>query len=441
MLGSEADTIAAIATPAGVGGVGIIRLSGDRAIAIAAELIGRADAELQDRVLTHGIARSQGERLDEVLVVAMRGPRSFTGEDVAEVHGHGGPVNMARLLRAVLTAGARPATAGEFTRRALANNRLNLVEAEALLEVIEATSERHWRLAQQQLAGELGDTVGQLRRRATDVLAELEAHIDFPEEGLGAVVATRLAGELEELGAAIQRLVDSFELGRVLRDGIDVALIGPTNAGKSSLFNKLVGRERAIVDAAPGTTRDYVEDRIVVDGISVCVIDTAGIRADSTAVERKGIDLGRKRVETADVVVVLHPADQPTPTEAEVAHGQRRLDVTSKADLGVGTGAALQVSAKTGAGVDALRAQLAAVALGDAGRSETRHVITSERQRDLLAQAVASLSRAREALAVQPLEVTAVDVREGTGRLAEVLGEAVGDEVLDSLFSRFCIGK
>lgn len=440
MLASEADTIAAIATPAGVGGVGIIRISGARAVEIAAGLVGKAARRLQDRVLCHGIARWQDERLDEVLVVAMRGPRSFTGEDVAEVHGHGGPVNMARLLRAVLAAGARPAEAGEFTRRALANNRLSLMEAEALLDVIEATSERHWRLAQQHLAGSLGEQVALLRQRATDVLAEVEAHIDFPEEGLGAVAAERLEGELGALTGAVDELVRSFELGRVLRDGVEVALIGPTNAGKSSLFNRLVGRERAVVDPAPGTTRDYVEERVVIEGISVCFIDTAGIRAEGSDAERKGMSLGRQRVETADLVVVLHPADQAETTAADVRTGQQRIDVTSKIDLG-GGGERLGVSAKTGAGVDALCRRIVELAVSDAAAGETRHVITSERQRNLLAQGRDALARARAGLRSQPLEVSAVEVRDGTARLAEVLGEAVGDEVLDSLFARFCIGK
>ncbi len=439
MLGHEHETIAALATPAGVGGVGIVRLSGPDAIAIVARLVGRGPEQLRDRVMTFAEVRSGGERLDDVLVVAMRGPHSFTGEDVAEIQGHGGPINMARLLRAVLAEGARPAAAGEFTRRALANGRMDLVKAEALLDVIEATSERAWRLAQRQLGGELGDEVRALRERGTAVLAEVEAHIDFPEDDLGDVVEARLRGELAEITSRLEQLVRSYELGRALRDGIDVALIGPTNAGKSSLFNVLVGRERAVVDEEHGTTRDYVEERIVIDGLPMCIIDTAGARTEGSRAEQKGIDLGRQRVESADIVVLMQPVDGPG--SVVDAGSAKQIRVLSKADLGGVAADGLRVSAKTGAGVDELRARLVELALGDVASAETRQVITNERQRDSLAQACQVFGQAERSLGAQPLEVVAIEIREGTGHLASVMGEAVGEEVLDSLFARFCIGK
>jgi len=441
MLGKEADTIAAIATPSGVGGVGIIRVSGSDAIELVAGLVGRSVDALEDRRLIHGEVRDGDERLDEVLVVAMRGPHSFTGEDVAEIQGHGGPINMARLLRAVLERGARSAEAGEFTRRALQNGRLDLVRAEALVDVIEATSERAWRLAQHQLAGELGDDVRRLRDRATGWLAEVEAFIDFPEEGLGEVATARIAGELAGAESQLNQLIRSYELGKALTEGIQVALIGPTNAGKSSLFNMLVGSERAVVDEEPGTTRDYVEERLVIDGIPVCLIDTAGSRGEVGRAERKGIDLGRRRVERADVAIVMHPADGSDATEADLSGAQKRIDICSKSDLREAAGDRLGVSTVTGAGVEALRRRIVEAALTDAGSAETRLVITSERQRNLLVRAVELFASAREGLALKPLEVVAIDVRGATTVLAEVLGESVGEEVLDNLFARFCIGK
>ena len=422
--------------------MGIIRVSGSAAIEIVAGLLGREASRLADRRMIHGVVRVGDERLDEVLVVAMRGPGSFTGEDVAEIHGHGGAINMARLLRAVLAIGARAAEAGEFTRRALANGRLDLVRAEALIDVICATSERGWRLAQQQLAGELGDQVRRLREGATSLLAEVEAHIDFPDEGLGEVVAARMDREIAAAVRELGQLVSSYELGRALRDGIDVALIGQTNSGKSSLFNVLVGTERAVVDEEPGTTRDYVEERIAIDGLPICVIDTAGGREHMSRAERRGIDLGRRRVETADVIIVLHAADADVDVDFEVGATQTRIDITSKADLAAEPAAGrLAVSARTGAGVEELRRRIVELVVNAEGTAETRQVITSERQRSLLERAAAAYGQARVGLSRNPLEVVAIDIREAAAALAEVLGEAVGEEVLDSLFARFCIGK
>ena len=243
-VAGERDTIAAIATPAGAGGVGIVRLSGPDAVAAAARVVGRAPEKMRDRHMVLAVARdpASGERLDEVMCVVMRGPRSFTGEDVAEIHGHGGPVNMARLLRATVLAGARHAEPGEFTRRAFENQRLDLTRAEAVLAVIEASSERALRLAQGQLAGQLGDRVGALRRRGTELLADLEASIDFPEEGFDHVARGEVAARAAQLAADCAALAATFEAGRALREGVEVALCGPVNSGKSSLFNRLVGK-------------------------------------------------------------------------------------------------------------------------------------------------------------------------------------------------------
>lgn len=442
MLGKEEDTIAAIATPAGVGGVGIVRISGSRAISIAARLSGRTPEQLPDRQLVRAVVRKGEERLDDVLVVAMRRPHSYTGEDVAEIQGHGGPINMARLLRAVLNEGARSATAGEFTRRALQNGQLDLVRAEALIDVIEATSERSWRLAQKQLAGELGAQVRKLRDVATDLLAEVEAHIDFPEEGLGEVAEAQIDKTLAQVGDEISLLIRSYELGRALKEGVDVALVGPTNSGKSSLFNRLVGTERAVVDSQPGTTRDYIEERIVIDGLSICVIDTAGTQTQGSAAEHRGIQLGRRRVEMADVVVILHPADGPAIGREELAPTQKRVDVWSKCDLGPSRSESyLEISAETGQGLDELRRKLITHVGQDRALAEARQVITSERQRNLLSQAWTALQRARKGLGSDPVELTAIDLRDAATALAAILGEAVGDEVLDKLFARFCIGK
>jgi tRNA modification GTPase len=444
---AQRDTIAAIATPAGSGGIGIVRLSGPGAARILGQLLGRAPESFPDRTLVRGMALDRaGQRLDDVLAVVMRGPRSFTGEDVAEIHGHGGAMNMSRLLRAAIEAGARHAEAGEFTRRAFENGKLDLVRAEAILDVIEAASERAWRLAQAQLAGDLGTRITRFRERATALLAEVEACIDFPEEGEEYLGVQEVAARARALGQELSALAGTFALGKALRQGIDVALVGAVNAGKSSIFNALIGSERALVDAAPGTTRDFVEASVVWEGMTVMLVDTAGDREAREAVEQRGIAMGQKRAAEADLCVHVHSAERGLPSvEASSAGSRRELHVVSKGDLlaaaPIGSGW-LVTSARTGAGIDALKRAILAAVCGNHVEAEDGHVVTSERQRTLLERASQAFERAATALAIQaPIEVLALEIRDGTERLAELMGERVGEEVLDELFGRFCIGK
>jgi tRNA modification GTPase len=461
----ERDTIAAIATPPGAGGVGIVRVSGPRALAALARVVARPADSFVDRHFVASVARDPdtGERLDDVLCVVMRGPRSFTGEDVAEIHGHGGPINMARLLRAVLASGAgvRPAEPGEFTRRAFENGRIDLTRAEAVLAVIEAASERALRLAQSQLAGDLGQRIAELRRAGTALLADVEASIDFPEEGLELTERRELGGRAAGLAEECECLVATFEAGRALRDGVHVALCGPVNAGKSSLFNRLVGSERALVAAEPGTTRDFVEARVVWKGVSITLVDTAGLREAASDVERRGIELGAARARAADIEVHLVAADELDRKDgsigessigdasghessignASAGNDRRILRVVSKGDRLVGMAAPhLVTSALTGQGLaelmDAVLDRATSGGLADEGGA----LLTSERQRARAAAAATAFARASRADA-QPEEVTALELREAVEALAEILGERVGDEVLDALFARFCIGK
>src|SRR5215468_6661136 len=352
MRGSD-DTIAAIATAAGVGGVGIVRLSGPEAIAIAADALGVAEAELDRRVRVGWAHDRAGRQLDQVLAFAMRAPASFTGEDVAELHGHGGGHNLARLLAAVVDRGARVAEPGEFTRRAVARGKLDLLRAEALLEVIHAGSERAWRLAQANLGGRLGDEARALERRSLAVLAEIEGAIDFPEDDLELDADADIDRELGELGAACGRIADGFRHGRAVSQGITVALVGAVNVGKSSLLNALVGRERALVGAAPGTTRDWLEVTDTWSGVAVTLIDTAGLRTTDDPVEQRGIALGEARVASADVVVVVN--DGAAAWDDGARFGARAVVIRSKADLGGESGAGLPTSAATGQGLEALR--------------------------------------------------------------------------------------
>jgi tRNA modification GTPase len=453
----DVETIAAIATGVAAGGVGVIRLSGPASIAVAAALVGRPPDALPDRVLVRGVARAAtGERIDEVLVVAMRAPRSYTGEEVAEIHGHGGALNMARLLREVLARGVRAARPGEFTRRAFERGKLDLTRVEAVVDVVEAGSERALRAAQAQLAGELGGEVAALRQRAVELLAEVEAGVDFPEEDLDVAPPSAVAAAADALAGDVRALAATFAVGRALRDGAVVAIVGPVNAGKSSLFNRLLGVERAIVADEPGTTRDFVEARVVWGGIPITLVDTAGEREGSVLdaggpAERRGIDLGRRRAAEADLRVVVRAAERavgetrralPDGAAARAGRG-KELRVVAKVDVAAApTGPGLRTSAVTGEGIAELRAAIVEACVGAPTDGDDGPVVASARQAALLDAAGAALAAgARAARAGAPVEITALELRCAVERLAEVLGESVGDEVLDALFARFCVGK
>lgn len=435
------DTIAAVATPVGAGGVGIIRISGPGAAAILAEVTTTGEGALRDRYLEYGHVQRDGHTLDEVLFVLMRGPRSFTGEDVAEIHGHGGAANVAELLRCVISAGARHADPGEFTRRAFENRRIDLTRAEAIADIVNASSAKALRVAQEQLAGSLGKVVDELISSVVNLTAEIEAGIDFPEDGLSEIERKKQSGAATAAAAQCEDLAASFGVGRVLRDGVDVALRGPVNAGKSSLFNALIERDRSIVASDAGTTRDYVEAQVVWDGLTITLVDTAGIRSKSEAegVEGQGIEMGAARAEHADLELFIVSGDE----EATVVENERTILVRSKCDLATVDGLpGLATSAKDRSGLDALKNAILERVTGGASESAEGCVVTNERQRFRL-QSAGEFLRAAGGLIDRnaPAELQIIELNAARTALAEITGEEVGDEMLDALFSRFCIGK
>jgi tRNA modification GTPase len=340
----------------------------------------------------------------------------------------------------VLARGARVAEPGEFTRRAVQNGKLDLVRAEALLEVIHAGSERAWRLAQANLGGRLGEAAATLEKRVLGVLAEIEGRIDFPEEGIEAGDARAIEVEIDGVRVACARLADGFRHARAVGQGIAVALVGAVNAGKSSLLNALVGKERALVAPQPGTTRDYLEVVDTWNGVAVTIIDTAGTRTGADAIEARGIALGEERVAGADVVVVVNEGQGAWDDGAR--YGARAIVVRSKADLGGDSHGALATSATTGQGLDALRARVLAVAgVAEREGSEEAFVTTARQQ--------AAAATARDALTAglagwrsgEVPEVVALELRQAARGLAQLRGVEVGDRVLDEVFARFCIGK
>lgn len=446
----DGDTIAAIATASGIGGVGIVRLSGPRAIELAAQTLGIVPDALTREVRVGWARSAVGERLDQVLAFAMRAPASFTGEDVAELHGHGGAHNLNALLSSVVERGARIAEPGEFTRRAVANGKLDLARAEALLGVIHAGSERALRLARANLGGALGELAATYERRALALLAELEGRIDFPEEDMAPADTAWIASEIAALRSACAALADGFRHGRAVTAGITVALVGPVNVGKSSLLNALVGTERALVAAEPGTTRDWLEVSDVWNGVAVTLVDTAGTRTTDDPIEKRGIELGVARVDSADVVVVVN--DGVGPWDEGSRYAERAVVVRSKSDLAVkehaempqghARSAPIYTSAKSTEGLDELRARVLAVA-GVADREGGEQAfVTTARQQAVAAAAREAFAAAESAWASQrPPELVAVELRTGAQALAQLRGIEVGDRVLDEVFARFCIGK
>lgn len=428
-------TIAAIATAPGRGAVGVLRVSGPSALAVLRRLgVGVA---LKPRVATLVHLRVKGATVDEALALWFPAPRSFTGEDVVELQTHGSPVLLEVLLRqAVAEPGVRLAEAGEFTRRAVGHGRLDLTQAEAVVDLIEARSETEVRSAAARLEGALSQVLKQLYQPLLQVSAELEGALDFPDEAEG--VEAEVRGRLEAArGQAVELERMAVAGGRLRRGGL-VVLYGPVNAGKSTLFNRLSGSARALVDEEPGTTRDALEANLVLGGMPVTLVDTAGLRADPGRVEALGIAKTRSLINQADVAVLLIPpgaTDQSLAAWRAEAEEEKRLEVLGKADLGATSG--LAVSGLSGAGIEALTA-----AIIERGRFQTADtVIAHERHLEAVRGARMALERAVEALEVAPLDVVAGEVGLALAQLGGLMGLDHSKERLDALFARFCIGK
>lgn len=436
------STIAAIATGPAAGGIGIIRLSGPEALAAARRVATLPSSPEPRRAYFTRFVDAAGAVLDEGLALYFRAPASFTGEDVVELHAHGAPRLLRLLLDRVLEHdGVRLAQPGEFTRRAFLSGRIDLARAEAVADLIAAESEAQVRAAAAQLGGELSRRIDAVKQPLLALSADVEGVLDFPDEAEGADAT--LVPRLDEVLAALRALVGSAGQGALLRRGARVVLYGAVNAGKSTLFNRLVGAARAIVDPEPGTTRDALEARLELDGLSVTLVDTAGLRAEAGRLEAIGIERTREALRGADLAVLVIPpeaaAESVAAWRSEAADGIR-VDVGGKADLCStwnASPAPLPVSGETGTGVEALRAVLRARLGGAAGAV----AVTSERHAEGLSRAMEAVERARLAAEVSTLEVVAGELGLALAALADLTGEDASRELLDAIFSRFCIGK
>jgi tRNA modification GTPase len=454
------DTIAAIATPIGEGGVAIVRVSGPDAERVAKEIFlrsGGRNGHLRSHTLHHGVVRKPetGEIVDEVLLALMRKPRSYTGEDVVEVHCHGGPFVVRQVLELILSRGARHAEPGEFTKRAFLNGRMDLAQAEAVLDLIRARTEKSAQLALQQTRGQLSKWVGELREELVDILVQIEAGIDFPEEEIELVQREELTEKIEGLRAKISRIIESYEWGRLFREGARVCIIGRPNVGKSSLLNALLGEERVIVTSVPGTTRDVIEEGINLDGLPVVLWDTAGIRETEDEIEKIGVDFSlRHLVEAEAALIVLDGSTSLTMQDEailEAARKKKSLVIVNKSDLGQNLDLAqaqilsqgremIPISARKGEGLDLVKVRLRALLLDS--QNEPPMVLTNLRHKAALIRAESGLIRATKALnQALPSEIVAVDLQEVKDALEDIVGIVSSDDILERIFTNFCIGK
>lgn len=441
-MAAEPDTVVGVATGRPDGGVAIVRVSGPRAFEVAEALVGSLPRERELAVRRLSLPTGT----EPALVVSMRGPRSYTGEDVVELHVHAGSRNVGEVVEAVVAGGARAASAGEFTRRAFEGGRLGLDQAEGIAAVIAAQTEGALRQARRLIAGELGRSADALRERVRGLQVEVEANLDFPED-VDAGARARWASEVGEQRATLGRWLSGFEAGRRGRERARIVLAGPANAGKSSLFNGLVGRPRALVAHTPGTTRDYVEGEVEVEGYAGVLVDTAGLRSTEDGVERAGVALAEEQIAGADLILWIEGADaEPAAVPGAIADaGVPVVRVENKRDLGV------RRSTWVGAvGVTQGRCDVSALrdAIGEWFRAGAEQAwIGLARHRDRVAEADEALGRAGTLLGkdTHALELVAFELGIAAGRLGEITGRhalgATGAEVLDAIFSRFCIGK
>ncbi|HHV78678.1 MAG TPA: tRNA uridine-5-carboxymethylaminomethyl(34) synthesis GTPase MnmE [Firmicutes bacterium] len=461
---NEEDTIAAIATPPGEGGIGIVRISGVRAFEIGRRVFRPARKGFWEergwRVGLGSAVKDSGEVLDECVAVVMPAPRSYTKEDVLEIQCHGGQAVLGMVLETVLNLGARLAEPGEFTQRAFLNGRIDLAQAEAVIDLVRAQTETALRVAVDQLRGSLSRRVRKLRRGLVDMLASIEGSIDFPEDEVPEPERPQLIEDIQRIIGEIDELLSSARQGIIVREGLKVAIVGKPNVGKSSLMNALLGAERAIVTDLPGTTRDVVTEVADINGVAVTLADTAGIRDTKDVVEGVGVERAVGQARAADLVLLV--VDDQTGLTAEdwqvreivseALKGERGLVVVNKIDAGRGMVRAeeasrlgfgspvVRVSAKTGAGLDELKRQIVRKTL----QSEQvgSGLVTRVRHKRALEEAREVCVRVEEELkGGDPLDLVCVELREAAEVIGRITGENVTEDVIDQIFSTFCVGK
>ena len=455
------DTIAAIATAPGEGGIGIIRISGSNSLQVAEEIFksvsGKKISEYNLRSLIYGDIFDGEKRIDEVLVAYMKGPHSYTGEDVIEINCHGGFISVKKILELILTKDVRLAEAGEFTKRAFLNGRIDLSQAEAVIDVIKSKTDKAQEVAQSQLEGSLAKKIRELRNKVTEVLAQLEVSIDFSDEDVEDITYKEIGEKSLELRAEIKKLYDSAESGKILRDGLKTVIIGKPNVGKSSLLNSILGENRAIVTEIPGTTRDVIEEFVNIKGIPLKIVDTAGIRETEDIVEKIGVQKSKESIESADlVIIVLDSSKQLSDEDLEIlqsAQSKKTIVLLNKIDLEqvideseiekfVGKENIIKISALKNEGIEQIHDKIEAMVFTGDVKSSSSLVITNSRHKDALYKAYNSINDAIDGIMQRlPYDFIEVDFKNIWDYLGYINGDTVQEDLLDTIFSNFCIGK
>jgi tRNA modification GTPase len=452
------DTIAAISTPIGQGGIAIVRLSGPQSLAVADRVFcctRGTPSDFPTHTVHHGTIGRGAGLLDEVLLTVMRAPKTYTKEDVVEISCHGGPLVVRSILARCLESGARLAEPGEFTKRAFLNGRLDLTQAEAVMDLIQARSALAQEVAVHTLSGGLYRRIEDLRERLLAVLVNLEAHIDFPEEDIAPHIRHELLTEIQSIGESLKQLCATAHDGRILREGMIVAIIGRPNVGKSSLMNALLGRERCIVTPIPGTTRDIVQETVSIRGIPVQLIDTAGLRNARGKIENLSVEKSHNAVSTSDLVIHVLDSSRPY-VQAEARYAKiydtlpvilalNKCDLPSRLKLPQGFDASgrVRVSAKTGDGLDTLCDLIEKNALTNSERRSDLQVVINERHMQAIGRAQESLTDTARAIHSEDLgvEIIAHRLRRALDPIGEIVGRTTPEDVVNQIFSRFCIGK
>lgn len=454
------DTIAAVATAPGESGIGIIRISGEAAGKVLRTVFKPAHPEkMENRKMSYGhiLDPNTGAVIDEVLCVFMKGPLTYTAEDTAEINCHGGMIPLRKTLELVLRSGARLAEPGEFTKRAFLNGRLDLSQAEAVIDVIRAKTDRTFDVAIKQLEGVFSEKIREIRAMLMDILVNMTVNIDYPDEDIEEMTYENLKNDLQEIDEQIAALLRGASTGRILRDGLNVAIIGKPNVGKSSLMNCLLREARAIVTEIPGTTRDTIEENLSIQGIPVKLTDTAGIRETEDQIEKIGIEKSKRSFNAADLIIFILDSSQKLSAEdreiMELLKEKKAVVLLNKTDLGAALSAAelqkhlpeaaiIGTSMKTGDGLEKLEEKIAEMVCQGQVSQRDSVLVTSARHQHLLEQAQTSV---RDALQMtehgEALELIEIDVNSCYQSLGEIIGEAVQGDIINEVFSRFCLGK
>lgn len=451
------DTIAAISTPVGQGGIGIVRLSGSEAFNIADTLFQSPKNKKIGRTPSHRILYgniidpANNEVVDEVLVSVMKSPNTYTKEDIVEINCHGGAVPLRRIFKLVLKQGARAAEPGEFTQKAFMNGRIDLAQAEAVLDIINSLTLQSQKTAVRQLRGGLSAKIGAIREELIELTAFVEAHIDFPEENIEDLTIKKMKGMAVEIKDSLEKLIESSRYGMILRDGLKTAIAGRPNVGKSSLLNALLEHDRAIVTEMPGTTRDVIEEYLNIQGLPVKIMDTAGIRTVENIAEKEGVRRSLRAMEDADLVLLvldgsteLHDTDRELIESSDAKNTLlvvNKSDLPQKMDLKTPDRRTIHISAKKGAGLDELKQQIVDTALRGETGSNT-DIVTNTRHVYALEKALVSVnSFISESLKNVSPEFLSIELRDALDALGEILGITTPEDILNRIFSNFCIGK